>query len=399
MHSFSLVLTVVIAFLVPATIAAADGMPRIDADFPGGNIVVERIEGDDVWVHQEQRDTPRFWFFWNLRVRGAAGRTLTFHFTQGNVFGPRGPAISRDGGRTWKWLGLGACTDDSFTCAIGAAETDTRLAFAIPYQAANLDEWLESRADNPHVVREVLTRSEGGRDVPLIRVGCVDGSAAHRVLIACRHHACESLASFVAEGVMARFLDGSDEGAWLRRHVELIVAPLMDTDGVEDGDQGKLRSPHDHWLDYGADSLYPETRALQARWRDNPSPIDVALDLHCPSRRDTQIYFATGPNSDIAENLTKVSAALEAVQSGPLRYEPGRDQPYGQGWNSAATYEGVQSFMHWAERLPGIEVVATLEFPYASVGEAEVTVETARRFGGDLANALARCLRGFARSR
>ena len=380
------------------TVRAEDRL-LVDADFPGGNIVVERIDGNDVWVHQDQRDTPQFWFYWNLRVRGAAGRTLTFHFTQGNVFGPRGPAVSRDGAQTWDWLGLDACTDDSVTCTIGDAETDTRLAFAIPYQAANLVAWLERRADNAHVVREVLTRSDGGRDVPLVRVGCVDGSASHRVLITCRHHACESLAGYVDEGLMARFLDDDEEAVWMREHVEVIVAPLMDVDGVEEGDQGKLRAPRDHWLDYGEGSLYAETRALQARWRDNPQPVDVALDVHCPSRRDTRIYFATGPNSAIAENLTSLGAALEAVQSGPLLYEPGHDRPYGQGWNSAATYAGVQSFMHWAEGLPGIGLVATLEFPYASVGEEQVTVETALRFGGDLANALARHLQGAGRNR
>ncbi|MFO1094786.1 MAG: hypothetical protein U0992_15990 [Planctomycetaceae bacterium] len=84
------------------------------------------------------------------------------------------------------------------------------------------------------------------------------------------------------------------------------------------------------------------------------------------------------------------------MQSGPLRYDATRDLPFGRGWNVAATYEGVQSFMHWAEGLPGVRIVATLETPYATVGEAEVTVAGARQFGADLANALARYLQGEA---
>ena len=185
-------LTMLLTVLTASTAVAGD--VQIDAEFPGGNLVVERIEGDDVWVHQDLRDTPKFWFWWNCRVREAAGRTLTFRFTQGNVFGPRGPAVSRDGGQTWGWLGTEACDGDSFVCSFAPDETDTRLAFAIPYTAAHLDAWMATHRDNPHFVHETLTRSNGGRDVPLLRVGCVDGSAKKRVLVTCRHHACESVA-------------------------------------------------------------------------------------------------------------------------------------------------------------------------------------------------------------
>jgi hypothetical protein len=91
--------------------------------------------------------------------------------------------------------------------------------------------------------------------------------------------------------------------------------------------------------------------------------------------------------------MTRLSAALEAVQSGPLRYAPGRDQPFGKGWNRPDTYVGVRSFMHWADELPGGPAVGTLEFPYAAVGEETVTVDSARQFGADLAAAFARFLR------
>ena len=54
---------------------------NIDADFPGGNIVLERIEGGDIYLHQDNRDSSN-WFYWYYRVRGAASRTLSFHFTK-----------------------------------------------------------------------------------------------------------------------------------------------------------------------------------------------------------------------------------------------------------------------------------------------------------------------------
>src|SRR5688572_16105652 len=100
----SRLLAVAILFtLLPTNLASAgrDAEPlEIDAKIPGGNIVVEKIVGDDVYLKQDLRDTPRHWFYWHFRVRGAKGRTLTFHFMKGNVIGSRGPAYSTDGGKT-----------------------------------------------------------------------------------------------------------------------------------------------------------------------------------------------------------------------------------------------------------------------------------------------------------
>ena len=44
-------------------------MLNIDADFPGGNIVLDRIEGDTVLLHQDLRDTEGDWFYWYFRER------------------------------------------------------------------------------------------------------------------------------------------------------------------------------------------------------------------------------------------------------------------------------------------------------------------------------------------
>lgn len=57
----------------PAT-AATSAEAVIEADFPGGNILFDRIDGDDVYLRQDPRDTPDFWFYWYFRVRQAASR-------------------------------------------------------------------------------------------------------------------------------------------------------------------------------------------------------------------------------------------------------------------------------------------------------------------------------------
>jgi len=42
---------------------------RIDCSFPGGNLLVEGIDGDTVRLRQNQRDTERWWFYWQFRIR------------------------------------------------------------------------------------------------------------------------------------------------------------------------------------------------------------------------------------------------------------------------------------------------------------------------------------------
>src|SRR5262245_56365163 len=96
-----------LAIFVPAALALeprpcrADGvMLQVDVDFPGGNFVLDKIDGDIVQLHQDLRDTAGDWFYWYFRVREAGGRTLTFQFTKGNPIGVRGPAVSSDAGKT-----------------------------------------------------------------------------------------------------------------------------------------------------------------------------------------------------------------------------------------------------------------------------------------------------------
>src|SRR5215213_4902724 len=86
-------------------VSAAHGQLKIDADFPGGNIAVDAVEGDTVRIHPDLRDTEGNWFYWAFRVTGAQNRTLTFEFTQQQPVGVRGPAVSLDDGVNWSWLG------------------------------------------------------------------------------------------------------------------------------------------------------------------------------------------------------------------------------------------------------------------------------------------------------
>src|SRR5699024_11979064 len=65
----------------------------------------------------------------------------------------------------------------------------------------------------------ILARSEGGRSVDLLRFGRTDGGAQARVLLTCRHHSCEMMASHVLEGAMEHVLGSADPAAQDRKSV------------------------------------------------------------------------------------------------------------------------------------------------------------------------------------
>ena len=203
------------------------------------------------------------------------------------------------------------------------------------------------------------------------------------------------IADYSLEGIMEEVLGETNEGRWLREHVEFFVVPFTDKDGVEEGDQGKNRKPHDHNRDYDGESLYASVRAVRelAARRLGSRQIAFALDLHCPHIRGPHnevIYFVGGPEQENWVRVGEFAKVLEAVQHGPLRYRAADNLPYGQAWN---TVEGPpRSFGRWAAAQPNVCVGTSIEIPYANVGEMTVTAENARAFGHDLARALAQYL-------
>lgn len=587
----------------PIRETASDEDIMVDCDFPGGNIVVDAIEDDTVFLHQDLRDTKGNWFYWYFRVRGAAGRKLNFRFTKGKVIGVRGPAVSTDEGRTWRWLGTEALGDmpmniwihvamtwdsrttkaylngkvvgeeevdmapstgsmfigkrghgvtgffngvidevtvynkalssdeiqcimdgstlkdnlvlyfsfdedegddtvkdksgngntgfiqgrakwvegkfgkalefngiDSFVevqdnnslnptggltvtawvkiykkinyggiidkweqeagtfkgyllqssssyslgALIGSEDTyrsiqiggpafhytfpadaeEVRFSMGMPYVERNLHRFISRYEDNPNLKVGVLCKTRKGRDVELLRLGRIDGKCDHRVFLTCRHHACEMMASYSLEGIMESVLTDTDDGKWFREHVEFLVIPFVDKDGVEDGDQGKNRKPHDHNQDYAGDSIYPSVRAIKKlvpQWSEGL--LRFSLDMHCPGLRGKYhevLLFPTRLRGN--ENWKRVKhflECLEAVQTGPLGFSL-KDSLSFTSWSGSTRVVIPNTSSRWVRELPGVLFGTSLEIPYANASGKAVTAETAKAFGRDLARAM-RC--------
>lgn len=376
---------------------------RMDADFPGGNIILEAVQGDRVLLRQDLRDTDGDWFYWCFRLRGGAGRTLSFQFTASPALGVRGPACSTDHGKSWRWLGAECVHGNSFSCTIPADAEEIRFSFAMPYLQERWRSFLAPYAGSPFLRQEILCQSKRRREVECLWIGNRNAPAHRRAALTCRHHCCEMMAEYVLEGVLAAVLDGSSpEARWLREEACLFVVPFVDKDGVEDGDQGKNRRPHDHNRDYNTVSIYPETASLRRRILDwCPEGVPVFLDLHCPYIRgkyDEMIYFVGSEYPAIWAEQERFGRLLEncsAAEATGLQYHVASNLPFGTNWNTAAAYAAGRSSTRWAAEEARARLCSSIETPYANSSGQEVNQESARQFGGVLARALGQYLNGI----
>lgn len=360
---------------------------QIECDYPGGNILVDAVAGDRVTLRQDRRDTPEWWFYWNFRLRGAAGRRLTFAFTDGNPIGVCGPAVSLDEGVSWTWAGTEGIreTEEGVEWTTTIPADPVRLSYTIPYQFSDWHRFLETlpAADRWQVTEHCTTRA--GRSAPCLRIG---GAGPWCVVLTARHHACEAMANYVLEGLLAAVLEA---GARPWADASVVALPFMDLDGVEQGDQGKCRAPHDHNRDYGEPCLYPTVRALREAapaWLDGRKGI--FMDLHCPWIRgghNTAIYLVGQPRQDRWEEQERFGVLLEKNMSGDLPYRIADNLPWGQGWNTSGPQE-ARTAARWFGDLASVRLATSFEFPYASVRGVETSAARYRQVGRCLAAAL-----------
>ena len=223
----------------------------VDAEIPAGNIVVKSIEGDVVKLKQDFRDTPGHWFYWAFRVRGAAGRTLTFDFGDSPAVGSRGAAVSEDRGGHWRWSDFerddprDPATGDhasytTFTWKFGPDDNEVWFSQTFPYSQSDWEAFLAAHAaDYGRVfVTNTLCLSKKGRPVEAGRFGRIDGKAKYRMFVTSRHHCAETTATFVMEGLLSAVFGDDELGRWMRENIEIRAVPFVDKDGVVDGDQG-----------------------------------------------------------------------------------------------------------------------------------------------------------------
>lgn len=379
--------------LTPWSLPADQGamMVSIRSDFPGGNVIVEKNEGNTIQVAPDLRGGMS-WFYWHFEAVASRPGVVTFTFRGSPLLSVQGPAYSTDAGKTWQWLGPESCQFarsttpaqdrlETFSYQFQPRSLTVRFAVAIPYLPDNLAAFLAAHQGNAHLRTSYLTKTRQGQPVELLQIG-EPGSNRNAVFVSARHHACESLASYVLEGFLAEAMSDSDAGSRFRQRYYLLAVPLVDRDGVAAGDQGKNRDPHDHNRDYGPMPIYPEIAAIQELGETHD--IRYQLDLHCPFLRGDiheAFHFLGLGTPRVKDNLDELSAWIKEerpqVLMSPLSFLADPNKP-------GAVNPKICSH-HFALR-KGAVLAATLEIPYTQSRPA-LTPDLARAYGRGLLRA------------
>lgn len=376
----------VLAVVAPFVACAAFADIAIDAAFPGGNVKVVGIDqrAGVVKVAPDLRDTAGDWFWFNFRVRGAEGRTMRFEFPKDTslcyYLGPLGPAVSRDGGRSWAFLNEKGHGDGlAFSYAFGPDDREVRFAHGLPYGEREWAELTASVRANPRVRIGALCKSQSGlRDVDLLTIEPEDGKSADWLFaFTARHHCCEVSANPVMEGLVQAALADDETGRWVREHVKFVFIPFMDKDGVVCGDQGKNRRPWDYNRDYTKD-LYSSVRAFKALLAKECSDKKLYyIDLHSPWIRGNEHdhFFSLGPDCAARPELDlrwkAYSRRLTALTKGTrLVHDPKWDIPGGIGYNQPKNLGGTEfySSTRWCVNLPYLYCGFCMEYGYGLCG-------------------------------
>lgn len=341
----------------------------INSEFPGGNAKVTANSDGSVHLEPDLRG-GRPWFYWCFEAASKKPGRVTFVFPEkvagfkDGAIGFQGPAISADLGKTWKWMGRDQVDGDSFFYEFVEAGERVRFAVTIPYVQTDLDDFLHKNASNAYLKKSVLTKSRNGREVELLQISS-PGSNVKPMLVTGRHHATETIASYVLEGFLQEAMSESESAKEFRKKHVLYAVPFVDKDGVEEGDQGKNRRPHDHNRDYGEESIYPEVQAIKKL--DKEKNFRFALDFHCPTlvMNDHQVMYFVGPKEHPQYNFENVTEFAGWIKRGLPKTAP--VGPY--VWLRPSKTPAPMNSNYFGFK-KGAIMAATLEIPFAPPGKA-----------------------------
>lgn len=364
----------------------AKGQSKIEitSDFPGGNIIVNKIERDTIWLKPDLSYTKGNWFYWYFKASNISGKKVVFQFEQDNVFAKYGPAYSLNNDQTWKWYGENRIEKNSFVFSFSEIDTIAYFSLAFPYTEKNLYEFIGKLKRKDQLKIDTLCFSSENRIIERIEILPLKNKPIYKVLITARHHASEMMANYVVEGMIESILNIKDL-QFLRDHVEFCIIPFVDKDGVENGEQGKNRVPHDHNRDYSGESIFESVAAIRTQvpqWSENK--LMVALDIHSPWVRGTlhEVICMVGlEDPEMENNQIQFSQFLQRNILGEIQYSHENFLYKGMGYNKKENYSKGMKFSKWASLQNGVSLSTTLEFPYSNISGIPVSKDGARIFG------------------
>lgn len=384
---------------------AGGNMPRFAASFEGGNLRQVRLEGDGSFEVLLCGDTNRSahcqWFCFDVEV--SKPRLVRFHIIMAKPSSTfsRGQRVAvREPGQTdWQRAGIDyvyfpnryaiASRRGYYTLAFSLPllAGRTRVAHFFPYLFNDLlgdlrrlhpaGDWLEVQDLGP---------TAGSR--PLLMLTVTDFAAPreirrqrHCVVISARVHPGEAPASFMMRGVLEALLSSSSEAQSLRKGFVFVVFPMLNPDGVADGN-GRANSAgldlNRHWESPPASSEIAAVKGQIERLHGTyHGGVLAFLDLHAHARRHG-VFTLSNPSGETLPDLL--------ASSGAVAFD--RTQC---NFRATAAKRGSARCVAWREL--GVVHAHTVEATYAALPDRSrlVTLEDLQDVGRALVRACA-CL-------
>ena len=174
------------------------------------------------------------------------------------------------------------------------------------------------------------------------------------------------------EGVVDYLISASGTSSLFDDYCFYIV-PMVDVDGVENGDQGKNRLPHDHNRDY-VNTIYAPVKGIMTL--AETLDVEFAMDIHCPYLQDYGPYLSYSTdveNTNLAFDQMMIEASDKNTDPDKIVYDG--------NWNRPDSAVVAAQMKGWFNIVLGAPFATSFEFPYSGDVGDEYTVERMINFG------------------
>ncbi len=372
----------------------------VDTTFEGAGLGSwEKVEPGhlELTLHTDPHSNFARWY--SFRVEGAAGRPLTFRFTNADEVSAAGawaynqPVVSSDGGESWDRVPDTAYEDGVFTFHHTSRAESEWIAYVPVYNFSRWQELVERVADHPRVADvRVVGESLQGRPIHLLRITDPDTGTETRPAFwaVARQHPAETGGSWKAEGLLQWLLSDDPQAEAMLSRGTVYMAGFLNPDGVTMGNYRANAAGvnlNRVWHDPDPD-VEPEVHAVRREILDfveGGGEVAFFVDLHSHSTIRRNFFYWNDADATSAEMAAEMDAFMARFEE--LNPDFTRDgSPGGSTEN-----EGVAA--NWAYNALGVHAV-TFESAYQDVtygpyeGE-HLTVERLLALGRNLGRTVA----------
>eukprot|EP00746_Dinoflagellata_sp_MGD_P039161 gnl/MRDRNA2_/MRDRNA2_19441_c0_seq1.p1 gnl/MRDRNA2_/MRDRNA2_19441_c0~~gnl/MRDRNA2_/MRDRNA2_19441_c0_seq1.p1 ORF type:complete len:748 (-),score=128.18 gnl/MRDRNA2_/MRDRNA2_19441_c0_seq1:31-2274(-) len=301
-------------------------------DFNGGNLRQVRAEGDRCFEIALCGDTNRSaysqWFFFDVQTEkdlSARFHVVTFTKASSTFCDGQRVVAMHAGDHCWRRAGIDyayfpnrymvGTRRGHFTLAfsINLPAGRTRIAYFYPYTFGDVlrdlrrlrpieKDWLELRDLGP---------TQGGHALPMLTITDFVNDAhlpRPNIIIMARVHPGEAPASFVMRGVLELLLADTSEAEVLRQQFTFVVFPMLNPDGVANGNGRSNNTGHDLnrcWENPPLGSEVAVVKPVMERLSASHGGVFAMLDLHAHSVRHGAFTFGNPGAEALPDQIRK----------------------------------------------------------------------------------------------